>query len=438
MTLTPPSTPAFDAFVDRQVRDAAPRARDFSDLLARLPGVTPPDAMQSLARLGDGKNSPFARLLDEARTLSPPGRPLDQGEGLPLPHPLDMEWRFTPSSAARLLQALLDETRDGDAILLLGVPTAAAAAARSLSDRLFQVIGEDNVICRALEQATGRDARFVHGDKAGPKAAAALIDPPWYLDAYVEMLTTCSQRCAEGAQVLLVLPPPGIRPSALDDRRQMVDAAIAAGFDVEDEPEPLHYRSPLFELAAWRAAGIGVWLPDWRTGERVRLTKKRSPAKRVTMPCHPAAFELTLDGVRMKLLLDRSGPSRLEPVVAGGTLPSISARFPGRERASLWTTSNGAYAIDPRLALVALGALAADHHVVLPQRLTSQDFGSEDPGTIDATRELTHHLADLATREVAIAEALVGETAWLRGLNDARYSGAPWPGFRQIPRGAAA
>jgi hypothetical protein len=435
VTLAPPSAPAFDAFVDRAVHAAAATATDFADLLVRLPGIGPTDALRALAV--DRADTDYARLRDNARALSVPDGPFDQGADLPLPHPLDMEWRFSQETVQSLLDQAVDLTSDGDAILLLGVPSIAAAARRTTADRQFLVTGEDNVICEALERATTGDARFVHRPN-GRLAAAAIIDPPWYIDAYAEMLGSCSARCAADASVLLALPPIGVRPSAEADRSAMLAIAAAAGFAVTEERQQVGYRTPLFEIAAWRAAGIGAWLPDWRTGEMIRIVKRRAPAGVVPVPLKPPAFELTLEGVRLKLLLDRAGPATVAPIVEGEVLPSVSARLPGRDRASLWTSSNRAFAVDSELAFAAMTAVAQARGIVLPERLSSTRIDSADSTAIDAIRALTHQIDRLAMREIAIAGEILGDGAWLRTLNDVRFSGAPWRGSPRVRRGAAA
>jgi hypothetical protein len=435
--IAPPSVPAFDAFVDGAIRSVASTSDSFATLLARLPGIAPLDAVRALDEMIDEEPA-YRRLLDSARIYETPFLPFDQGASLPLPHPLDMEWRFTTATVDDLLGQLTASTADGDAILLLGVPSVAAAAARSTFDREYQVTGEGNVICRALELATLKDPRFTHNSLLRRPVAAALIDPPWYPGAYVEMLTTCSLRCATGATVLLALPPVGIRPSARADQNLMLDAAVVAGFEVTGALQRARYRSPLFELAAWRAAGIGAWLPEWRAGEMVTLVKIREPAKHPGAISKPPAFELTLDGVRLTLLLDRTGPSELVPIVPGEVLPSVSARLPGRERATLWTSSNRAFAVESRAGLAALLNLASARGMVLPKGLNLEEFELADTATVDAIQALTHHIESLATREIAIAAEMVGDAAWLRNLDDARFSGSPWQGFPQIRRGAAA
>lgn len=435
MTLAPPSLPEFDAFVDRAVLGASAAATDFSALLEALPGIGPTDAVRALET--GGRDPHVRRLLADARKPGMPTLPFDQVTALPLPHPLDMEWRFTDATAESLLANAIAVTRDGDAILLLGVPSIAAAAAKTTVDRTFLVTGEGNVICEALQQATRADPRFVHRS-SGRKAAAAIVDPPWYIGAYTEMLAECSDRCAPGASVWLAMPPIGVRPSARQDRSVMLKIATTSGFATTNESERAVYRTPLFELTAWQAAGIGAWLPAWRSGDIVRLIKRRDPAGLAPKVIRPPAFELTLDGVRIKLLLDQTGPAELKPLVAGEVLPSVSARLPGRERASLWTSSNRAFCVDSRLALAAIFALAEQRGLVWQSGFTSEEIVQRDPATVDGIHALTHQIETLATREIALTEAYLGETAWLRKLNDARFSGEPWTDSPKIQRGAVA
>ncbi len=55
------------------------------------------------------------------------GRPI-AASLLPLPHPLDFEWRFSAGTCRELLAAASDLTRAGDTILLYGTPGLAYAA----------------------------------------------------------------------------------------------------------------------------------------------------------------------------------------------------------------------------------------------------------------------------------------------------------------------
>ncbi len=110
-----------------------------------------------------------------------------------------------------------------------------------------------------------------------------------------------------------------------------------------------------------------------------------------------------------------TGPAGLQPLVAGEVLPSVSARLPGRALAS----SGGqpvtrAFCVDSRLGFAAMTALAEQRGVVWQSGFTSEEIAHGDSATIDGIRALTHQIETLVTREIALAEALLGETAWLR------------------------
>jgi len=429
-----PADPAFDLFVQNELRRAVAEAVDFRALIRALPGIGPTDAVRALK---DMNNQSASRLLASALQDERP-QPLPQGAHLPLPHPLDLEWRFSEDSAAALLEKVIEASGCDDAVLLLGVPTVAAAAIDSDARRSFHIIGEGNVVCRSVIEASARDPRFVHDAASREPVRAALVDPPWYLDSFTEMVGLCSARCAPGATLFVVLPPVGIRPSAGADREKMLKIARQAGFDMtESGAESLSYRSPLFELAAFRAAGIGAWLPDWRIGDLVRLTKTRKLTHAAPEVSRSAAFELTLDGTRMKLLLDRPGPAILEPLVPGGVIPSVSVRYPARARASLWTSTNRAFAVDSALALDAMLALAAKRGLVLRNGLVGENSAACTYGDIDEIQRLTHLFERLADEERAAAVELVGEAAWLN-INDARFLPGRSRGFQEVRHGAAA
>ena len=430
-----PADGAFELFVQDEVGGAMSQAADFRALVAALPGIGPADALRALGRMHE---HPAAEVLLASATRKEPPRTLAQGAHLPLPHPLDLEWRFSENCARTLLNKVIESSGEGEGILLLGVPTVAAAAIGSDARRSFHVVGEDNVVCRSLVEASAGDPRFVHDAASTERVRAALVDPPWYLDSYAEMVGLCSARCAPEATLFLVLPPVGIRPLAVRDRQKMLEIARGAGFDLADAAmEPLHYRSPVFELAAFRAAGIGAWLPDWRTGDLVRLIKRREPAEALTQTPRPAAFELTLDGIRLKLLLGRPGPATLEPLVPGGVLPSVSIRYPGRAAATLWTSTNRAFAVESSRALGAMLALAEQRELVLREGLTKENSVIAASGDIDGIQRLTHLIERLVDDERTAAAELVGEAAW-QHINDARFLRGQLPGLPKARRGAAA
>src|SRR5690348_12276237 len=92
------SQTAFSARIDALTHEAiAEGVVDFAALLCRLPGVYPIELLSSLDRLATAEVIPLTIATSVRRQATKASA--NGGEGrsfLPLPHPLDFEWRFTP------------------------------------------------------------------------------------------------------------------------------------------------------------------------------------------------------------------------------------------------------------------------------------------------------------------------------------------------------
>ena len=401
---------AWNAEVDAWVAQAIPRVVTFEDLVRALPGVTPEDALRGLRRVGGARAASLEADAEVDR--SPSG--VDQCRGLPLPHPLDSEFRFDKPTARGLARSLLAATAPGEEILLVGTPTVALELASICSDRLVRFVGPEDSVSAAVAAAFS-DGRLALGEGSAGTAAAALADPPWYVGPFGDMLWACSRGCRAGVPVWAVLPPVGARPGARSDRAEFLRMAAAMGLWGDANFERVRYRTPLFELAAMERQGIGR-LADWRSGDLVRLAvgPPQSPSGplRTPRPC-----ELTLRGVRIRLLRDGrsggAGPTTLSAVGADEVFSTVSSRGPGRDRANLWTTGNRAFEVDVGLASAALAAIARAGAGLLhlgfeaPQIHFPTDSGIAPPNC------LIHQLLELIGRELDDARRLTGDGAWL-------------------------
>lgn len=391
----------------------------FSELVERLSGASPLDVLAAL------NSPPFRRDARAIAFRDEAARPISRtassyGQGLPLPHPLDAEWRFTEGTAHTLLELLLSATSLGDSVLLLGTPTVALAALELPNDRHFHVVGDGNVVSSALWQLARGDPRMSR--KATQEGAmAAVVDPPWYMRAYEAMLTSVSLLCRPSALVLVSVPPVGTRPGVIEERQDLIQLAASKGLiHVDERPRALNYQTPLFERAAFEAAGIKAALPNWRWGDLLSF-KKQGPCE-YKRPMRRQAFEVTLGGIRLRLLLTKGATdATLVPIHSKEVFPSISARAPGRARANLWTTTNRAFEIQPYVALWALARLASEQGVVLPPGLSLAKSRPESQEHVDAVSALTQEFGSLVGREKADAVRLAGESSWLQTVSDARF-----------------
>jgi hypothetical protein len=393
-----------------------------SELFQRLIEYPPPDPLlQERAR---------ALIVEAQVPVSGNGHP--QGAGLALPHPIDSEWRFTDATAELLLEAAVGTTVPGDAILLMGVPSVVLAALRSNHLRRFMVLGEANIITDGLRNLTTEDGRFDYDSAEGHRVGAAILDPPWYLDQFRGMLAEASSRCDIGGHLFVTTPTEGVRPSIPEDLRVISQAATGYGLtQVNSEVGALKYRTPLFELNALRASGIGAWLPDWRRGN---LTVYRKDADKVAcagMPTKCAGFEVTLSGIRLRLL--DAGPrgtsAELIPIYDGEIFPSVSMRATRRSEACLWTSGNRAFAVDQAACLTALATIA-DRQGLLPKGLGPKLSLPRNAKTIDGIESLIQKLSELADREYAEAATVLGPAAWETAANDARFLSGSCTMFR--------
>lgn len=395
----------FERFVDRLTAQLVSYSPTFEALVTAMPGVLPDEALASLRRIA---GSSASRLIaDAARDRA--DSIIDQCRQLPLPHPLDSEFRFDATTAAILATELVETTRSGDEILLIGVPTVAVELASMDVDRTIRFLGPDNCVTQAVKAASGGD-RFLVEQGPGGTAAAALLDPPWYKGPMEHLINVCAGGVRDGALIKLVLPPVGTRPEIAFDRRTFMAASAAAGLELTGVEGPVCYRTPLFELAAMERQGIAR-LPNWRRGEAVEFVRRGShpPIPWV----RPRSAEFSVNGVRLRISSETAtGEPYLSKIGDHEVFPSVSARAPGRGRAALWTTTNRAFAVDPVLlratfqellegdALLHLGIYRSESEPLLNH-------------CVDTSAQLIQQLVELLGRELDDARRLVGDGAWL-------------------------
>lgn len=359
---------AFSKFVDELTLSAVHHGiTTFAGLLHRLPSVYPTQLLTSLDRLldqGAVANSLVASIRGEATACPgdlPEGRSL-----LPLPHPLDFEWRFTPDASRDLLNIATDLTPLTGNVLMFGTPGLAVEALSLPTSRALSFLGEENIVTRrliALNSATGSplSIAFCSGGLPRDSADAVILDPPWYMDFIRPMLTAAAMATRIGGVVLVSLPPAGTRPSADSDREATIRLAGRLGLDlVEHLPLAIAYDTPFFEANALTAAGIYA-PPRWRRGDLMILRKLRRSSRAPALSSGRRHGWVEVPVGRMRLFIKpdgradaKSGLLGLIPHLEGDVLPTVSRRDRRRSAARVWTSGNRVYRSDnPALVLEA-------------------------------------------------------------------------------------
>ena len=299
--------------------------------------------------------------LDRPRDADGPVEP-----GLPPPHPLDYEWRFSRNGASTILDHV--SKLSGRDLLFMGATTVAIVAGRrGWRGRLVALDQSETVVESA--RLLGLPIDFVISDVSRRDAQQSdadvvVIDPPWYLEHAQAFFSAAAKACRLGGFVLASLPGEGTRPGVSRERKDLIAWCKRWGLEVVAiHSQCVAYETPLFEHNAFRAAGLGGDVRTWRRGD-LWVLKRTGDFAEDNHPCLESAQRWHEHGmdrmrVRFRSLTTRSGETRLESLVEGDILPTVSRRDPRRDLARVWTSGNRVFGCDdPDTLLVAARARA--------------------------------------------------------------------------------
>lgn len=336
----------------------------FDDLIVHLPGVYPTDVRAALDRLRTRAvidDRQFERAL--RRQPTPPLPP--SASVLPVPHPLDFDWRFTAAGVDAIAAALERSGPVGE-VVCVGAPSVHESLTdkRGTSSTLLDANAE--VIAAAARFGAKRSVRvrIGHDRLPGIVGEAVVLDPPWYPEHVRLFLWAAAQLCTDDGTVLLSFPPAGTRPGMAEEREHALAFAGEIGLSlVEIRRGELAYRSPPFERLALLAMGYSDLPEDWRRGDLVVF--QAEPGRPVVPQPEPVTDDadwlcVPADATRIKARRPKSRAvrdpvsPRLRPVIEGDVLPSVSRRDPRRADVAVWTACNRVFGCDDVVALVAI------------------------------------------------------------------------------------
>lgn len=272
---------------------------------------------------------------------------------LPVPHPLDYDWRFTAASRMLLLE-MIERMALGarGEVVLFGAPTLfEAARATAMAGRCTLVDACPATVSALKGCGDGRvyGVDILRGEVPDLSATVVVADPPWY-EEFAQAFLWASARIVElGGTVLLTTPPLGTRPGIEQECRRVVAFAKDLGLELRGMDQCLRYDSPPFEKNAMRAAGQSHVAEDWRFGTLTRFKKVDvSNRTRPNVVSRGSEWvERSAFGVRLRM---RRKPSpstrnpRLVTITEGDVLDSVSRRDPRREHVDVWTSGNRVFA----------------------------------------------------------------------------------------------
>lgn len=293
-------------------------------------------------------------------------------ERLPLPHPLDFEWRYDPRTRHELTTRVLECARPDGTIALLGAPTLSPALGHQ-ADRLLLVDKNEPVVAAlAIDVAPPTETIVADiGAWTPPSRWQAAVDvvvcdPPWYPRALHAFLLAAAHLTRPQGVVLLSVPDEAVRPGVAAELADLIAVADQLGLTVHHiERRALRYRTPFFEFQAQRAAGVKQVPYDWRVGTLWQLTKRSTnlpPPVASASSVTPPRIEVVVADTRIRIGTDPIGRGLLATVIDGDVLPTVSRRHVARTRANVWTSGNGIFSTDHPRELAAILHRLADGH----------------------------------------------------------------------------
>jgi hypothetical protein len=336
-------------------------AECFGDILVALPGVYPPVALESLRRLTLKGQLP-ERTLSEAEiyirsasVIGSDGHPKSRLIILPVPHPLDYEWRFSDASANELASEASSLLGSEGTLAMLGSPSVfRAALERGVCCRPF-ILDRSQIITECLREVAPVNSVLccdvTQDELPVLRAGAVIVDPPWY-EEYIRSFAWAACRISvPGARIFFSLPPVGTRPGVDQELEDFFSwSREALGFELDRlAPGALPYETPAFERNALKAEGFHNVPSEWRRGDLAVFvrTPKELPGRPVTNVTESFDdgiwAEETIEGVRIRVRcgsVDDEEMPAIISIVDRDVLPTVSRRDERRKMADMWTSGN--------------------------------------------------------------------------------------------------
>ena len=403
---------AYEINLDRSIVDAVREGvHDLWHLISVLPGYYPTSVRDAVGRLiANSEISPA--ILDEASPTKSVSETQMEVPGLPTPHPLDYDWRFTRRTASELLTRLLALSSPAERVLLLGVPSIYVLAEnQGLADRIILLDLNNPLTVSETSHNSGGTVYgcdLMHRVPSLPPVHAVLADPPWYVDEAVGFLRSASQSCASGATILLSFAPDGMRPEIRDERRQIIARAGSLGLSfIGIEHLAVSYTTPFFERNALIASGFRQVALDWRRGDLLTFRKTGTSFPNLDSVNEDGGVwdEVTIDGVRFRVRRvegDGFADPQLKKLIEGDVLPTVSRRDGRRNQALVWTSGNRVFGCDGASVFAAIlsAVQASEHPTAAVQDLVPQPINDLQARLIQSTASQVERIVHTEVREM--------------------------------------
>ncbi len=319
-----------------------------------------PDEFQMLCRDMHGafpdvvrRSLPGGIELGVARCLS---KRAEIDLSTPEPNPVDYDWRFDEQTA-RLLADVIAQGAYRE-VLCVGAPTAYGAI-RARGGAAF-LIDHNPLLARILSTGSFLIREVSVEEELAPhidrRFDAAVVDPPWYPEAYDLWLSRTVPLLRAGADLFLVVFRRFTRPNAEQERTQLLRRLERIG-RVSLEPFEAVYSTPPFEQEVLRRLQLPR-LPSWRAADVFRVTVFSDPDLSVFDPIAWSVakwnrFDLGDQVVAVQDVRGDNGPIQVRNELPT-EVTSVSQRDPSRAQYTVWTSRSRAAVVKGTKRLAAI------------------------------------------------------------------------------------
>lgn len=237
----------FNKIRDSICMDAAQNSRSLTEYLQNCGGLFPTEAINIL--LQHKKEKILYKLLSANKSLAID----DMSEG-PASF-LHSSWDFSDQTSQRIAK---DIEKRAERSLFLGTPSVAKMLSTSTNHSNHLIIDIDARRLQSLNDINiiQYDISLLSGDEFKEAFDVCVFDPPWYVNNYLHWLDIAFRSCRPGGRVIFPLFGKLTRPSAVDDRKTILDRCSQFGAEIELLPSQALYKIPSFERGILARAGI--------------------------------------------------------------------------------------------------------------------------------------------------------------------------------------
>lgn len=332
---------------------------EFNNLLIALPGVYPTIALKALKNLSkqghisEKISSSAEEFVNFISLIEKQNYEKTEFIRLPIPHPLDYEWRFAEEAISFLIQRA-NQTDKTDSLLLLGTPSILRYTLKKNLPINAQLLDKNESSLNAFKDSGfGKYVKYcdlTKNELPDFQAKTIILDPPWY-EEYLKIFTWAAQQlCELNGYIFISLPADGTRPGIISEIANYLSWAKSNLFldVVEYKRGVLPYESPLFERNALKADGIFNFPNTWRRGDLIIFqVKKKNLIERPKMSniqLEECWREIKWNATRIRIRESKSDNGFSDPslisLIKGDILPSVSRRDIRRKSVDVWTTGN--------------------------------------------------------------------------------------------------